>query len=382
MKRSLGEILILFTGLGMTAFGGPVAHLAMMRHEFVERRKWLGDTRFVELIGLTNLIPGPNSTEMAIHLGYERGGLRGSIVAGCGFIIPAVAITLGVAWFYRAYGSLPAVQGLLFGIKPAIIAVILFAIVPLFKTAVTSYATGGAAIVTFALCLLGFSEVLVMLGMGLSLMLYEYLKNNSRMNNVTGAFPVFLLQSFFAGITVSPNLKLFLIFLKIGSILYGSGYVLFAFLDAELVQAGYMSRAQLIDAVAVGQITPGPVFSAVTFIGYQINGLSGALVSTVAIFLPSFVFVIATHSILPRLRKSALFSAFLGGVNAASMAIMLYALAAMSRETFTHWSSFAIAIFAVTGLWFFRNLGSVFVVLFGALCGFFLMQFALVHPGK
>ncbi len=369
MKTKLLSILGLFTRLGITAFGGPVAHIALMRHEFVARQSWLTDEKFVELIGLTNLIPGPNSTEMAIHLGYERAGWRGSVLAGLGFIVPAVLITLGIAWFYGEYGTLPAVRSMLYGIKPAIIAVIVFAILPLFRTAINTYGKSAAAALTFLLCLIGMNEVLLMLGAGAIFAVARQIAQGRATRGLQGMVPVFLLQPFFAGAATNLNVKLFLMFLKIGSILYGSGYVLFAFLDAELVTRGLLSRAQLMDAVAVGQITPGPVFSAVTFIGYLIGGTSGAAVSTVAIFLPSFVFVIATHSVLPRLKKSVLFSAFLSGVNAASLAIMLYALVAMSRDTFTHWSAFAIAAVASAGLYFFKNLGSTYVVVFGALAG-------------
>jgi chromate transporter len=375
---NLSNILTLFTRLGVTAFGGPVAHIALMRHEFVARHRWLSDEKFVELISLTNLIPGPNSTEMAIHLGYERAGWRGSVLAGLGFIVPAVLITLGIAWFYGAYGTLPAARALLFGIKPAIIAVIVFAILPLCRTAVNTPGKIAAAAMTLVLCFLGMSEVLAMLGVGALFALAKYAATRAPTQGLQGLAPVFLLQPLYASAAASVNAKLFLIFLKIGSILYGSGYVLFAFLDAELVARGLMPRSQLMDAVAVGQITPGPVFSAVTFIGYQINGFSGAIFSTAAIFLPSFVFVIATHSVLPKLRKSELFSAFLHGVNAASLAIMLFALIAMSRDTFTHWSAFLIAAIAGLGLYLFKNLGSTCVVLFGGFAGIVMSYWGIV----
>jgi len=380
MHSAFGEILVLFTRLGVTAFGGPLAHIALMRHEAVVRHRWLSDEKFVELIGLTNLIPGPNSTEMAIHLGHERAGWRGSILAGLGFIVPAVLITLGIAWFYGEYGKLPAVRAILYGIKPAIIAVIVFAVFPLFKTTVNSYAKLSAAAATLVLCFLGMNEVVVMIGVGLLFAATKYFTTGKPARPMPGFAPVFLLQPLFASIAAALNTKLFLIFLKIGSILYGSGYVLFAFLDAELVATGLMSRAQLLDAVAVGQITPGPVFSAVTFIGYQLNGFSGAVVSTVAIFLPSFVFVIGTHSLLPKLKKSEIFLAFLSGVNTASLAIMLFALIAMSRDSFIHASAFVIAAVAGLGLYFFKNLGSIYVVLFGAVAGILLSYFKVLAP--
>lgn len=363
MKQLL-QIAGLFLRLGATAFGGPLAHIAIMRHEFVVRRGWLTDEKFAELIGLTNLIPGPNSTEMAIHLGHERAGWRGCLISGAGFILPAVLITLAIAWFYTAYGRLPQMQALLYGIKPAILAVIAAAILPLAKVTLNKAVSIFAAILAVALCLGGVNEVLAMFAGGLFALIVSLRRNTPQAARLFNFIPPLLPW------LDTQDLQLAAIFFKIGSVLYGSGYVLFAFLDGELVEGGFITRAQLIDAVAVGQITPGPVFSAVTFIGYQVNGFSGAIFSTIAIFLPSFVFVLATQRILPRLRKSALFAAFLQGVNAASVAIIGYVLIGMGQATLTHWSGVAIAAVSALVLFFYRTINSVWIVLFGAMAGF------------
>jgi len=373
VKPSLWHIAGLFLRLGATAFGGPLAHIALMRHEFVLRRGWLSDEKFAELIGLTNLIPGPNSTEMAIHLGHFRAGWRGCLFAGAGFILPAVLLTLVVAWFYAEYGRLPQIQALLFGIKPAILAVIVAAVLPLASVTLNRANSVLAATLAAALCFAGLNEVLAMLAGGLFAVLASLGHGTPQAARLFSTIPPLLPW------LDLKDLQLAGIFLKIGSILYGSGYVLFAFLDSELVETGFISRAQLIDAVAVGQITPGPVFSAVTFIGYQVNGFSGAIFSTFAIFLPSFVFVLATQRILPRLKKSAVFSAFLQGVNAASIAIIAYALIGLGQSAFSQWSTVAIAAISALGLYFFKTINSAWIVLFGAVSGYILLECGVLH---
>ncbi len=281
----------LFLKLGFTAFGGPAVHIAMMRQEVVCRRNWMGEQQFLDLIGATNLIPGPNSTEMAIHIGYERAGIKGLITAGLCFVIPAVFITVTFAWLYKNFGQLPAVQPFLYGVKPAIIAVILTAILPLAKKSITSIWLGLVGICTLTLSLLGIQEIYLLFSAGALALLVTYVKSSG--TSITNPFfPFLLLQAPAATLISASNMHLFWIFLKIGSILYGSGYVLFAFLDTELVSTGLLTRQQLIDAIAVGQFTPGPVFSAVTFVGYQINGPWGAFAATIGIFLPAFVFVL------------------------------------------------------------------------------------------
>lgn len=287
----LKEVASLFLKLGIIGFGGPTAHISMMQHEVVGRRKWMDEQHFLDLIGATNLIPGPNSTEMAIHIGRERAGWKGLIVAGLCFILPAVLITGVFAWLYRQYGQLPQVQPFIYGIKPAIIAIILAAIVPLAKRSLKSVEMGLIGLAALILSLAGISEITVMFGTGLLALAIKALRDKQLKSEAHSFFPLALLQVTGASIASVSSAQLFLIFLKVGAILYGSGYVLFAFLDAELVATGILTRTQLMDAIAVGQFTPGPVFSSVTFIGYQINGWTGALVATIGIFLPSFVFV-------------------------------------------------------------------------------------------
>ncbi|MDO8929707.1 MAG: chromate efflux transporter, partial [Bacteroidota bacterium] len=287
----LKEVAGLFLKLGTIGFGGPAAHIAMFRDEVVAKRKWISEQHFLDLIGATNLIPGPNSTEMAIHIGHEKAGWKGLIVAGLCFILPAVFITGIFAWLYKQYGQLPEIQPFIYGIKPAIIAIILSAIFPLAKKSLKTIELGILGLAALILSLVGFNEILVMFGAGFFALVLTAIRINRFNPGANSIFPFVILQITNASIVSITNLNLFLIFLKIGAILYGSGYVLFAFLDAELVSTGLLSRQQLIDAIAVGQFTPGPLFSSVTFVGYQINGWTGAAVSTIAIFLPSFVFV-------------------------------------------------------------------------------------------
>lgn len=292
------QLARLFLRLGLTAFGGPAAHIAMMQREVVDRRKWMDRQHFLDLLGATNLIPGPNSTEMAMHMGHEKAGWKGLIITGSCFILPAVCITGVLAWLYASYGQLPAVQPFIYGIKPAIIAVILAAVFPLAKQSLKSMELGVLAVLTLALALYGMNEILLLFGAGLAGVLWSLAKTRS--TNFLAPFGLLLVSK--PGMAAVSNVHLFLVFLKIGAILYGSGYVLFAFLDTELVQTGMLTRAQLTDAIAAGQITPGPVFSSVTFVGYQINGWTGAAWSTLAVFLPSFMFVALLN---PLVKKNA-----------------------------------------------------------------------------
>lgn len=363
---NLKEVALLFLKLGTIAFGGPAAHIAMMQQEVVEKKKWFSEQHFLDLLGATNLIPGPNSTEMAIHIGHERAGIKGLIVAGLCFIMPAVIITGLFAWLYKQYGQLPEIQPYLYGIKPAIIAIILSAIYPLAKRSLkntTLYVIGSIAM---TLCFLGVNEIIVMFGAGIFAI---FLSSLQQKNTLNSSFPFFLIKN---SLLSATNAKLFLAFLKIGSILYGSGYVLFAFLDSELVAKGLLSRQQLIDAIAVGQFTPGPVFSSVTFIGFQINGWSGALVSTIAVFLPSFLFVWLLNPIVPKMRQSQLFSAFLDAVNVASVAIIAFACFQMGKESISDWRTFSIAVISILIGLIFKKINSVFIVIGGAILGFLL----------
>jgi chromate transporter len=366
-KTSLRELAGLFTKLGLTAFGGPAAHIAMMQREVVDKRKWMDHAHFMDLIGATNLIPGPNSTEMAIHIGHERAGWKGLMVAGCCFILPAVIITVVIAWLYRSYGQLPEVRSFTYGIKPAIIAIILAAIFPLAKNSLKTTALGIIGVAAFIASLTGLNEIAVMFGSGFVIM-FLYIIRSSR-SGLNSYMPLLVLNIPFLS---QENMKIFWIFLKIGAILYGSGYVLFAFLDSELVARGLLTRTQLVDAIAVGQFTPGPVFSSVTFIGWQMNGMPGAILATVGVFLPSFVFVALLNPLVPRMRNSRLFSAFLDGVNIASVAIILTVCIHFARETISDWRTILIALLSLILTFGFRKVNTVFLVVGSAVLGYVL----------
>ena len=366
---SLKELARLFLKLGVIGFGGPAVHIAMMEEKVVRRRQWMTHQHFLDLIGATNLIPGPNSTEMTMHIGYERAGRAGLVVAGLCFIVPAVIITALLAWAYQQYGQLPQLQPFIYGIKPAVISVIVATMLHLGKKALKTFQLGIIGFSAAVAVLAGMHEIVVLfaagfLGIALNLLMQQR-------SAVKSFFPFFFLQISYTGFDVSAW-KLFLIFLKIGAILYGSGYVLFAFLDAELVARGLLSKQQLIDAIAVGQITPGPVFSAATFVGWQLGGTTGALAATVGIFLPSFLFVAFLNPLLPRLRRSTIMSAFLDTVNVASIAIILSVVVEMSRETLLDWRTIVIALagFAIT-FWL-PKLNAAFIIAGGALAGYLL----------
>lgn len=370
-KADLKDIAKLFLKLGIIGFGGPAAHIAMMQDEVVTKKKWLTEQNFLDLVGATNLIPGPNSTEIAIHIGHEKGGWKGLIVAGLCFILPAVFITGIFAYFYKQYGQIPEIQPFIYGIKPAIIAIILSAIFPLAKKSLKSTPIIIIGLLVLLGSLFSINEIYLMFGAGFSALFLAYLRNKKQ-DNIISFLPLSLLQITNTTILSATNANLFWIFLKIGAILYGSGYVLFAFLDTELVATGLLTRQQLIDAIAVGQFTPGPVFSSVTFIGYQINGLRGAIVSTIAIFLPSFVFVVLLNPIVKKMRNSELFSAFLDAVNVASVAIIIAVCFEMGKETITDWRTILIAVLSIVIAFGYKKLNSAFVVLGGSLIGYLL----------
>jgi chromate transporter len=337
----------------------------------VKKRKWITEEHFLDLVGATNLIPGPNSTEMAMHCGHERAGSKGLVVAGICFIMPAVIITAIIAWAYQQYGNLPEVVPFLYGIKPAIIAVIVSLMISLGKKALKSVELGIIGVIAAALVLIGFNEIYVLFGAGfIGALLYLIRKNKT----INGIIPVVLLQVNTFPVDIS-NWKLFLVFLKVGAILYGSGYVLFAFLDAELVSTGLLSRHELTDAIAVGQFTPGPVFSSATFIGWQVAGMPGAVLATIGIFLPSFLFVALLNPIIPKLRRSKLMSAFLNSVNIASVAIILAICVEMSKESIKDWRTISIAVVSFAIMYGFKKLNTAFVILGGALMGYLLHLF-------
>lgn len=366
MSKEVKEVAQLFFKLGSTAFGGPAAHVAMMEEEVVQKRKWISHQHFLNLMGATNLIPGPNSTEMTMHCGHERAGWKGLVVAGVCFVLPAVLITMLFAWLYQAYGQLPEVAPFIYGIKPAVIAVILNAVYRLGKKALKTVQLGILGVLTLVVTLLGVHEILALLGCGLLSVMLHFVKNSR--NKAYTLSPLLLIQ-------VAPSmdaLKVFWTFLKVGALLYGGGYVLFAFLEAELVETGLLSTQQLMDAVAVGQFTPGPVLSTATFIGWQLGGFWGALAATIGIFLPSFVFVALLNPIVPKMRKSKPIAAFLDAVNIAAVAVIIGVCIGMGKETLTDWRTISIALLSLLFVFRFKKINSAFVVLGGALLGYLL----------
>jgi chromate transporter len=375
----LAEVARVFLKLGVLGFGGPAAHVAMMEDEVVRRRGWLTRERFLDLLGATNLIPGPNSTEMAIHLGRERAGGRGLALAGACFILPAFALVLACAWAYVRYGSRPAAQGLLYGVKPVMIAIVVQALWGLGRTATRTRPIAAVGLLSVAAAAVGAHELLVLLAAGFVLGALAWVRRGAR--GIAGAFLAPLLglatgrtvaagAAGLAGGAVTFGLApLFLFFLKVGSVLYGSGYVLLAFLRGDLVHRwGWMTEGQLLDAVAVGQVTPGPVFTTATFIGYVLGGVPGAVLATVGIFLPSFVFVSFSGPLVPRLRKSPVASGFLDGVNVASIALMAVVTAQLARAAIVDVPTAALALVAALLLIRFR-VSSAWLVPAGALVG-------------
>ena len=323
-RSALSELAGLFLKLGATAFGGPAAHIAMMEDEVVRRRGWLSREEFLDLLGATNLIPGPNSTEMAIHVGHRRVGWPGLVVAGLCFILPATAIVWALAWAYVRFGRLPEGAGLLYGVKPVIIAVVVQALWSLGRSAIKTRGLAIAALACAALSAAGVDELALLFGAGAVVALGRRLLPHA------GATAALFLPSFPSlGLTALATAQpfqlstLFLVFLKIGAVLFGSGYVLLAFLRAEfVVRLGWLGEGQLLDAVAVGQVTPGPVFTTATFVGYVLGGHAGAAAATAGIFLPAFFFVAVSGPLVPKLRRSPAAAGFLDGVNVASLALM------------------------------------------------------------
>ncbi|MFN0096877.1 MAG: chromate efflux transporter [Dehalococcoidia bacterium] len=393
VSAPLREVVTYFLRLGFIAFGGPAAHVALMRRELVAQRKWVDDQEFVDLLGVTNLIPGPNSTEMSMHLGALRAGRWGLWLGGLAFILPAVAIVLALAWGYVRYGDRPAVEGLLFGVQPVVLAIIVQAIWGLRKAAVKGPATLLVVLGAVALVAAGVNQLVVLLGAGVLLLaLYA-----ARRGRATGGWPAAVAAGWsrfatvverltglklavvgFGGVTPAvwsatpagySAMELFLVFLKIGGLLYGSGYVLVSFMQADLVDArGWLTQQELLDAIAVGQFTPGPLFSSATFAGYVIDGWRGAALATAGIFLPSFAFVAITHPLVPRLRRTPWAAPFLDGVNAAAVGLMGLVTFDLAREVTGDVTQVAILAAAAVVLvrW---SPNSAFLVLGGALAG-------------
>ena len=375
---SLSSLALLFLRLGTTAFGGPAAHIAMMEDEVVRRRKWMTRDEFLDLLGAANLIPGPNSTELAIHIGHRQAGWPGLLVAGSSFILPAMLIVMSFAWAYVRYGSLPQVAGILYGVKPVIIAIVLQALWSLARTAIKSKTLAVVGIVAVILTVLRIHELLVLFGAGLTAVLVRTMVRRRKDLKSLVSAPAFAMffQAGGAGATAFGLWPLFLFFLKVGAILYGSGYVLLAFIRADLVERWHwLTEAQLLDAIAVGQVTPGPVFTTATFIGYVLGGTRGAIVGTLGIFLPAFFFVAVSGPLVPRIRRSAMAGAFLDGVNVAALALMLVVTYQLGRAAVVDLVTLALALISAFLLFRWR-INSAWLILAGAIVGLFLRNSA------
>jgi chromate transporter len=359
------EVATTFLRLGTIAFGGPVAHIAMMREELVRRRGWVSDERFVDLMSATNLIPGPNSTELAIHLGWDRARWRGLLAAGVCFILPAAIIVTALAWLYVEHGDTPGAEWVLAGVVPAVLAIVVWALAGLLPVVAKNRWLGLLAAAALAAYLLGVNELVVLVAGGV-VAAVAHLLASRRPGHGALLAPLAVL---FPDPTAGQLAQLFLTFLKIGSVLYGSGYVLLAFLEGDLVdRLGWVTQEQLVDAVSIGQVTPGPVFTTATFLGYLVAGLPGAFVATVGIFLPSFVFVGLLTRITNRLRSSAWTAAVLDGVNAASIALMAGVSWQLARASIT--DAAAVGIFVVTLVLLWRTrLNNAWYVAGGAVAG-------------
>jgi chromate transporter len=384
-RGSLKELALFFLRLGFTAFGGPAAHIAIMEDELVRRRKWLSREKFLDLLGASSLIPGPSSSELAIHIGYLRGGWAGLLIGGACFILPAAILVGFIAWAYVRFGHLPAVAALLYGVKPVVIAVILQALWGLGRTAVKSWALAIAGTVCLALSFAQVNVLLILFGTGAVLACIHALSGNRTGNSQSfgGLTLISVWRGMRAGLArifpwagaagvavVIPGMwALFLVFLRIGSIVFGSGYVLLAFLRADLVvHRAWVTDAQLVDAVAIGQVTPGPVFTTATFLGYLLRGPVGAVVATVGIFLPAFVLVAVSGPLVPLIRRSATAGAFLDGVNVASLALMAAVSYQLGRSAIVDWVTIGLAIASAVLLFRFR-INSAWLVLGGAVIG-------------
>jgi chromate transporter len=383
-RGSLKELALFFLRLGMTAFGGPAAHVAMMEDELVRRRKWLSREKFLDLLGASNLIPGPSSSELAIHIGYLRAGWAGLVAGGVCFILPAAILVAAIAWAYVRFGHLPAVTALLYGVKPVVVAVILQALWGLGRTAVKSALLAAACVICVALSFLGVNALVILAGTGAIIAAARAFLQPRKEHRAAGSSAFLLLRRSFrlklakllplagAGLAtaLAPGMwSIFLAFLKVGSVVFGSGYVLLAFLRADLVvHRAWVTDSQLVDAIAIGQVTPGPVFTTATFLGYLLRGPSGAVVATVGIFLPAFILVAISGPLIPHIRRSATAGAFLDGVNVASLALMAAVSYQLGRSAIVDWLTVGMAITSAILLLRFR-INSAWLVLGGALIG-------------
>ena len=370
------ELFSVFLKLGFIAFGGPAAHLAMMEDEIVHKRKWMDHQYFLDLIGITNLIPGPNSTQMVMQVGLHRNGIAGMLLAGSSFILPAALITGIFAYLYLKYGSVPAVEPFLEGIRPVVIAIILFALLRLGKKALNSIPLWIIGAIILGLYLVGIHEFMLIVISGVLGWLWMII-NNNRLKELQlfSVAPLFLLKT----TETIPHIglgNLFWQFLKIGSILFGSGYVLVAYIEGSFVdELGWLTHQQLIDAIAVGQLTPGPVLTTSTFIGYVLSGIPGALVATIAIFLPSFFLVAAIKPFVEKIRTNKHLRAALDGINAGVVALMVGVCLELIYPNIQDWKYIILLISAIIILRFFKKTSVLLLVLYGSLAGYLLYQY-------
>jgi chromate transporter len=361
-----------FLKIGSIAFGGPAAHIGVLEQELVSRKKWVKPQDFLDYIGIVNMIPGPNSVQLTMLIGYKICGLRGMSAAAVGFILPAFAITAALAWMYVRMGSIPLAGDILFGIKPAVIAVIAAAITRLGGKALKNPRLVIIAVLAMLSSFLGINEIWAIIGGGLlGLLWFEISRGFS--GKFMSVSPLILLGLASGAAKYYSPLKLFWIFFKIGGLLFGSGYVLIAYMDAELIQnAGWLSRQQLLDAVAIGQFTPGPLLTAATFAGFLIHGWSGAVIATVAMVLPSFFYIFFLYPHIPRLRKSPHAGTFLDFVIAAAVGVMAAISIVMAAEVVVDFQAAGILIASLGAVFVFPRISAAWIILAGGMMGFLL----------
>ncbi len=367
----LKEVFFVFLKLGCIAFGGPAAHIAMMEEEVVNKRKWMTRDYFLDMVGATNLVPGPNSTQMTMHCGHVHAGWMGLIVGGLSFILPAVFFTLLLAVVYGEYGEIPAIAPLFYGIKPAVIGIILGASYKLGKKAVKNWQLGVLGGIVVIASIAGFDEIMLILGGGILGMLW--LGTLSKPKKMASLFSPLLLMLKPATTNIAGT-SIFMAFFKIAMVLFGSGYVLIAYIDAELVEKlGWLTKTQLLDAIAMGQFTPGPVLTTATFVGYQLGGISGALWGSLGMFLPSFFLVALLVKLIPLLRKSALLSKFLDAVNASAVGIMVAVTFKLGYDLSSEWQSIVLMAVSIFVALKYPKVSAVYVILGGSLLGYLLL---------
>lgn len=367
-ETGLQELAVLFLRLGTTAFGGPAANIAMMHTEVVQKRRWLSEQEFLDMLGAVNLIPGPNSTEMAIHVGHARRGWPRLLISGVCFIVPAAFMVSLIAWAYVTYRQMPQTEAVFYGLKPVVLAVVIQALITLGRKTVKTPLRAICGLVAAALALREINELLILLGAGCLLLLVELTRDRDfgRIRSFVAMPGVWFASA--AAVVAKPFglWPMFLFFLKTGSVLFGSGYVLLAFLRDDLVYRWHwLTEGQLLDAIAVGQITLGPVFTTATFIGYLLGGVPGAFLATLGIFLPAFVFVAISGPLVPRLRKSKLCGAFLDGVNVASLALVFAVLTQIARAAVIDWSTLTLAVLCLV-LLYWKRINVVWLMIGGA----------------